>query len=436
MSFTYRYNPISDTFDIIEDTEFAGASEWGQIIGSLANQPDLQAVLDAKADTNALHTQNQDTKLAEGSGDEVSASELRSAIDTEIPAKIDKLNEVVDTRLLLNFEVVDGDTTAEDESGKHSISINGAAQLDDAEKKFGSTSLLIPSGGSASIADSPDWDLWTIDGEKTFSFFFKPNTTPPGSGNDQVFFVQYVDSNHNWVIQLRPNDFSVRIRDTDSLGTILIETPTKITDTNWHHAVVYIKDGTIALYLDGNQETYRASVISSNVSLSTSLLIGTHPNGDQFGFKGWLDAVRYTDGNPLGLNPDAGNTDSYMVPTTAPVFTEASKQIAHVDVNGNLVRSNLVQKVIEIGDWNLDADNIKSVPHNLPGETWKKIRSANYIIRNDDDSVRYTANVKILALDITATSFDLFRENGSFMDSTSFDSTSYNRGWITFTYEI
>lgn len=96
---------------------------------------------------------------------------------------------------------------------------------------------------------------------------------------------------------------------------------------------------------------------------------------------------------------------------------------------------------ITIGDWDMDATLSVSVAHGLADIT--KIRCINIIIRNDNDTV-------LSPIDRTdATTFDGVQGGvfgidtteivigrkllGSF-DTTNYDSTSYNRGWVTIGY--
>lgn len=100
-------------------------------------------------------------------------------------------------------------------------------------------------------------------------------------------------------------------------------------------------------------------------------------------------------------------------------------------------------KVIEIGDWNMDTNPFVDIPNPVDLE---KIRSIDVIIRHDisgggltypltrifdntDPTVQ--GSVGFMEADIR-----LYRIDGGFFDSTSFDSTPWNRGWITITYEV
>jgi hypothetical protein len=98
---------------------------------------------------------------------------------------------------------------------------------------------------------------------------------------------------------------------------------------------------------------------------------------------------------------------------------------------------------IQIGDWDMDATPQVLVPHGIAD--FKKIRAISVLIRNDADSIirnltpSYGAGGGIddgagpTTIDSTNVTID--RASGGFFDSAAFDSTGFNRGWVTITYE-
>lgn len=97
--------------------------------------------------------------------------------------------------------------------------------------------------------------------------------------------------------------------------------------------------------------------------------------------------------------------------------------------------TDLKCKVIEIGDWNMDASATVSPLH---GVTGLNIRAINVVIRDDADTTYYNLDNNGSApggyMSFTASQVYLGRVTGGSFDSTSFDSTSYNRGWMTIWY--
>jgi hypothetical protein len=103
---------------------------------------------------------------------------------------------------------------------------------------------------------------------------------------------------------------------------------------------------------------------------------------------------------------------------------------------------NLNIKVLEIGDWDMDADTSTQVPHGLSDHT--KIRAIKVIIRADDDSALYDFHGHILvgagalfqrSIYVNSLYVELSRDLSGPFDTTLFNLTAYNRGWVTIWYE-
>ncbi len=101
----------------------------------------------------------------------------------------------------------------------------------------------------------------------------------------------------------------------------------------------------------------------------------------------------------------------------------------------------ILKKILDIGEWNMDADAGKQVIHNL---IQLKARRVTCVIRRDDDS-----HFQILpSADSSATSDEhiqvfptyiaLTRANSGNFDSTDYNATAStvaNRGWVNIEYE-
>jgi len=105
--------------------------------------------------------------------------------------------------------------------------------------------------------------------------------------------------------------------------------------------------------------------------------------------------------------------------------------------------------VVEIGDWDMLTNTTKTVAHGLVDH--KKIRSITAIIRNDADTFYYpvpyiypnngpdavgTDEAAIDYIDVTNVYLSMRNSGGyaGFFDTTDFNATGYNRGWITIQY--
>ena len=99
--------------------------------------------------------------------------------------------------------------------------------------------------------------------------------------------------------------------------------------------------------------------------------------------------------------------------------------------------NSLKTAVINIGDWNMDSTASVVISH---GITLSNIRAVSALIRNDTDSA-YTdlhydnsAGTINQGIGIASGSMTLYRSTSGVFDNTDYDSTSYNRGWVTITY--
>lgn len=102
-------------------------------------------------------------------------------------------------------------------------------------------------------------------------------------------------------------------------------------------------------------------------------------------------------------------------------------------------------KIVNIGDWNMDATASVSIAHGL---TLANIRSVSAMIRNDANDT-YTPLSQdgaapatptdstgfISAINATTVTLQRLADATAY-DNANYDSTSYNRGWITITYVV
>jgi hypothetical protein len=143
--------------------------------------------------------------------------------------------------------------------------------------------------------------------------------------------------------------------------------------------------------------------------------------------------------------------DALLIPESPDIAFEgdvAIDGVATID-DGNYVVSSesstpqIRIKVLEIGDWNMDTNEDVSIAH---GVNAAKIRHVTAVIR-DDSANRYWPLFSDLGdfnfgvfgglfYGYDSTNVKLFRTNASAFDSTDFNATGYNRGWITIWYEV
>lgn len=116
----------------------------------------------------------------------------------------------------------------------------------------------------------------------------------------------------------------------------------------------------------------------------------------------------------------------------SPTFVEVDAKIK--DQGGG---TGLKLKVISIGDWNMDSTNELDVAHGL---TLANIRAVQVTVRNDanntysDLSLTGISGTAGGSVAVDGTNIILYRVTGQLFDNANYDSTSYNRGWITIWY--
>ena len=101
-----------------------------------------------------------------------------------------------------------------------------------------------------------------------------------------------------------------------------------------------------------------------------------------------------------------------------------------------LASEGSLMKVIEIGDWDMDATTNLNVAHGL---TLAKIRFVTIMIVDDLSSGQYdlaygNAGSASGSFTLDATNVALNRVIGGFFDTAGFNATTFNRGWVTIWY--
>lgn len=92
-------------------------------------------------------------------------------------------------------------------------------------------------------------------------------------------------------------------------------------------------------------------------------------------------------------------------------------------------------KIIDIGDWDMTATLVVNIAHGL---TLDKIRGISATVRNDASSTFYDFSTSDAStnsyMSTNITNVSMKRTPTGLFDTTEFDATSFNRGWITIQY--
>jgi hypothetical protein len=241
--------------------------------------------------TGALHIGSDTDEvnmMFNGFIDEVRISGVARTITVPTSPYVSDAN----TRLLLHFESYDSSST----TAPKQPSMNNTAQLDTAQKKFGSASLLLDGDSDyISVPDSADWNFGS--GDFTLDFWIRINALPANGWEDPAF-MQYVDADNRWWWALRNNGGSYEYRLYVKAGGSVTHNractlnPQPALNT-WYH-IALARNGNTWYSFQGGTQIDTWSDSDSMPDLASSLFVGAH--SDQGYTDGWLDEVRVSKG--------------------------------------------------------------------------------------------------------------------------------------------
>lgn len=273
-------------------------------------------------DTGVVYATSADDNLAVGgvsSSNGKAVLELyNNAIPTTSPANGVQIfsKDVGDTnvKLLMNFEGSDGSTKFTDSSlTPHTFSIAGTAQIDNAQYKYGSTSMVL-NGTNSYIytSDSADWFLST--GDFTIAAWVRTTSLT----KQQTICSHYTNSSNYWRFIIDNTNGALQFRQIISgVTNIIIQSKaTNMSLNEWHYIEICKASNVYYMFYDGDlintdTDTYPISNFTSN------FLIGSLLGTVDF-FSGWIDDFYFIKGTAL-------HTSSYTVPsaqTSLPVYAE------------------------------------------------------------------------------------------------------------------
>ena len=194
------------------------------------------------------------------------------------------------TKLLLHCNGADASTTFTDEAGK-TVTAVGTAQLDTAQKKFGTASGLFDGDSDClTLADSADWAFGA--GNFTIDFWIRHAVLP--AVNDYLFF-QYVDADHYLNFYFTAGKKLGLYDAADSVELLTTDALTWVVDT-WYHIAVVRNGANILIFQDGVSKALTGTQIGATTltDFAGTLYIGN--NADTRFFNGWIDEYRVSKG--------------------------------------------------------------------------------------------------------------------------------------------
>jgi hypothetical protein len=207
--------------------------------------------------------------------------------------------------------------------------------------------------------------------------------------------------------------------------------------------------------MDSDDDTIKgvwtgAAFVTPGMSLASATLSGTLDVTGAVTLSSTLAVTGNTTiGGTCGITGDTTIGGALAVTGTLAVTGAATFTAGVSPVTDQGGGSALLMKVVEIGDWNMDATAEKTV---LLGVASARVRSVSVLIRNDVDTLlwplehpfsktlTYDGEVKLpsgylsISTGYESEAITLVRVSGGSFDSSSFDATSYNRGYVTIWY--
>lgn len=198
-----------------------------------------------------------------------------------------------DTVLLLPFDGSDGATSTTDTSvggSTHTITFGGTAQLDTAEKKFGSASLLLDGNSDYITApDSADWAFGTGD----FTIDMWTNVDDPTTSGVEILIGQYVNNENRFFLYIFQGSLRF-LAESANNQFIFLDSGSGTLSSGWNHVALVRSSNTWDIYYNGTSvDSNTAS--DSMPDLSSLLYIGQEGNSGSY-FSGHIDELRVSKG--------------------------------------------------------------------------------------------------------------------------------------------
>lgn len=246
-------------------------------------------------------------------------------------------------KLLLHGDGDDGSTTITDETGK-TVTASGNAQIDTAQKKFGTGSILLDGTTDyVYTADSADWyfaaDPFTID------FWFRPAVSPSAYDTLVCQYNSTPNSGYVWKLDLGASGTHPRF--TVSNNTTVAEHVASDANTfsadTWYH-IALVRNGTaVYIFVDGTSISLTESTaISTNEvpNFSGNLNIGLDVLNSGRDVNGWIEEFRLSKGVARWTSNFTPPTEAYSADAATSIKTINDLAKASVKtVNGLAIAS-------------------------------------------------------------------------------------------------
>jgi hypothetical protein len=218
--------------------------------------------------------------------------------------------------LILHLDGADGVMTSTNAGTSPARPLfNSDVELDTAAYKFGSASAKF--GGTRydyiTMPDNPDWDIGTSSSDDWTIDLWVKHADHTGT---EIYITQFQDGNNFWNLRHEHGNGLKFWWHSTQAGTKEVNTGFggEISDADWHHIALCKVGSKYAIYKDGAQVAY-VDDVDTHPSFNGVLYLGSNTSASAF--SGHLDEVRIHKGNYFNADPNVGQTDTIMVPTSA-----------------------------------------------------------------------------------------------------------------------
>lgn len=204
---------------------------------------------------------------------------------------------------LCSFDGADAATSATDDSSDaRTITFNGTAQLDTAQFKFGTASLLTD-GSDGSFVSIPDHADWAMAGEFTIEAWIRFATTPDSAG-EHIIGQRGDNGAFSWSLYIADSGVAetahFRFSTDGSTETHAVgSTDLNFSVDTWYHLCAERDSSNkIRLYWDGVMVGSKTSATGTAFNSAVTLRLGQNSRTatDKEMFSGWIDEPRITIG--------------------------------------------------------------------------------------------------------------------------------------------
>lgn len=211
------------------------------------------------------------------------------ALGTQFPHGFKQKGVDTYAKLLLHCNGSDASTTVTDSSASaKTVTVQGNAQLDTAQFRFGTASLLLDGTGDyITVPDSDDWSWGSGDG--TFDMWIRYNSVP----STHFLLAQRVDSTTGQFCFYSGGSFAYSQLNSGSTVVSYGGATTPSTGVWYHFALD--KVGSLQTMFWNGAILGQVTDADSHLNFSAILNIGSDSSGSS-PFNGWMDELRWTKG--------------------------------------------------------------------------------------------------------------------------------------------